>query len=538
MIKNISEKANAPDVTQVALYMRVSTGAQAQRDLSIPNQRSKLEEACRSRNWTIVAEYTDVGTATNDQRTNFQAMIGAVRDRSAKFKIIFVHSFSRFFRDEVESELYIREMKKYGVELISLTQEIGDGPVGDFIRRIFSLMDEHSSRETSKHVSRTLAENAKRGYFCGGLPPFGYQAVEAGRLGDAVKKKLAVVQGEATMVRRIFELFLLGDGSSGPMGVKNITVYLNEHGHLYRSRRRWGVGEVHRVLTDSAYHGAYLYKRSASQEEQVLVPVPPIISREAFDEAQVRLRERNPRKTAPRTVSGPTLLAGTAKCGHCGAGMILQTGKGGKYRYYCCSRVAREGKIDCRGVRARMDEIDHALKQAVSAQLFQRDRLRVLLSALWEKQNVAPRSSGEGDEAKRAQLAEVEARRDRLWDMAEKGLADPADPSFQRRMRLANADYETLASAVARQDKVALRRNEPDDAVVDRFAELIMQEFFRDDSRFARLYLHAVIGRVVISDKDMAVEWKPRSMERHGFRRRNGTLNTSESIVITRLAKA
>jgi hypothetical protein len=41
-------------VTRVACYLRVSTGRQAESDLSIPDQRRQIEHYCSARNWIIV----------------------------------------------------------------------------------------------------------------------------------------------------------------------------------------------------------------------------------------------------------------------------------------------------------------------------------------------------------------------------------------------------------------------------------------------------------------------------------------------------
>ena len=69
----------------------------------------------------------------------------------------------------------------------------------------------------------------------------------------------------------------------------------------------------------------------------------PGISKITFNEVQALLQSRNPKRTPPRVVNGPTFLAGLARCGCCGAAMIQNTGKGGLYRYYCCSSKLKKG---------------------------------------------------------------------------------------------------------------------------------------------------------------------------------------------------
>lgn len=46
---------------RAALYLRVSTGRQADSDLSIPDQRRQAKGYCASRDWEIVADYVEPG---------------------------------------------------------------------------------------------------------------------------------------------------------------------------------------------------------------------------------------------------------------------------------------------------------------------------------------------------------------------------------------------------------------------------------------------------------------------------------------------
>ncbi len=62
--------------------------------------------------------------------------------------------------------------------------------------------------------------------------------------------------------------------------------------------------------------------------------------------------------------------------------MILNSGKGGAYRYYACSRAMKQGRTACRGRRVRMDQLDGMVLGRLSGQLFAPERLGVLLEGL------------------------------------------------------------------------------------------------------------------------------------------------------------
>jgi site-specific DNA recombinase len=223
-------------VTQrAALYLRVSTGRQAEHDLSIPDQRSQGLAWASQRNCEIAAEYVEAGaSATDDKRPEFQRMIERACAGENAFDLIVVHSLSRFFRDAFGLEFYVRKLAKHGVRLVSITQELGDDPAQVMLRQVIALFDEYQSKENAKHVLRSMKENARQGYWNGSRPPFGFQTVEVERRGSRVKKRLVADAVEAEIVRLIFRLFLEGDQGSGPLGVKAIATCLNAKGHRTR----------------------------------------------------------------------------------------------------------------------------------------------------------------------------------------------------------------------------------------------------------------------------------------------------------------
>jgi hypothetical protein len=77
-------------MTRAALYLRVSTHRQAEKDLSIPDQRRQLEAWCKQHAFDVVAEYVEPGaTATDDRRPQFQRMMEDATRRDRPFNVIF-----------------------------------------------------------------------------------------------------------------------------------------------------------------------------------------------------------------------------------------------------------------------------------------------------------------------------------------------------------------------------------------------------------------------------------------------------------------
>ena len=108
------------------------------------------------------------------------------------------------------------------------------------MRRIINLFDEHLSKENSKHTTRAMKENARQGFFNGSMPPFGYLSASTETSGShgRKKKKLAINEAEAGIVRMIYDFYLNGlNGKT--VGIKELAKHLTEKGLLMRSKP-WG----------------------------------------------------------------------------------------------------------------------------------------------------------------------------------------------------------------------------------------------------------------------------------------------------------
>ena len=191
------------------------------------------------------------------------------------------------------------------MRLVSITQPVGDEsePVQAMMRKVIALFDEYQSKENAKHVIRSMKENARQGFWNGSMAPLGYRLVEADTRGTKVKKKLDVDPVEAETVRLIFKLYLHGDDASGALGVKEVVKWLNARGYRTRRGQTFGVGSIHKLLTNTVYIGCWRYNQTSSKtrkrksdEEIVEVSVPAII-----DEHVLRACNDNYTPAAPKS---------------------------------------------------------------------------------------------------------------------------------------------------------------------------------------------------------------------------------------------
>ena len=90
----------SPNHRNVAIYCRVSTSEESQRD-SLDNQVKGLTEIVRqNEDWTLVRVYEDIQSGASIYRPNFERMLRDAYDHD--FDLILVKSISRFSRNQVD----------------------------------------------------------------------------------------------------------------------------------------------------------------------------------------------------------------------------------------------------------------------------------------------------------------------------------------------------------------------------------------------------------------------------------------------------
>ena len=502
-------KSEAPAL-RAALYLRVSTGRQAEHDLSIPDQRAQTANWVVARGWTVVAEYVEPGaSATDDKRPEFQRMIECACDGDNPFDVIIVHSYSRFFRDAFGLEFYVRKLAKHGVKLVSMTQELGDDPAQVMMRQVISLFDEYQSKENAKHVLRSMKENARQGFWNGSTAPFGYRTVEVEKRGARVKKRLEIEPVEAEQVQFIFKLVVGGHEGSPPMGTKAVATWLNERGYRTRKGGMWGNGTIHQLLTNPVYGGRWRFnhvdsktRREKADAEQIFADAPAIIAPEVFEGVQRLLKGRNPRIAAPRSITGPILLTGLAFCNLCQGAMSLRTGtsKTGKvHRYYACSTCARKGKKACPGRTVQMDRLDNLVTKHLMDKLLTGDRIWELLSTLATRRAERAASVDARLAALEREAANAEEKLKRLYKLIEDGVAEMDDLLKERIMAL-KADRDRSKEALARARGNVKAKAEVTEEAVAKFSDLMRQRFQEGDTPARKAWLTSIIDRIEVDE--------------------------------------
>jgi site-specific DNA recombinase len=524
---------------RVVLYARVSTQRQAEQDLSIPDQFHQLEDYCARNKHEIVERFHDPGaSATDDNRPGFQEMVAYTLDKKNGVEAILVLTTSRFFRDAMGARIYKQRLNRDGVRVVSITQEVADDPTGAFIEGIFELQDQYESQINGFHTLRGMKENARQGNFNGSRPPFGYQVETTEGPSGKPKRKLVPNPTEAELVRLMFKAYVDGVGGKR-MGMKALTEYLNQNGHLARGGHQWTKMRVHERLADSTYVGERYFnrydsksKREKPRSEWIPISVPPIVEQELFDRATAIRRENRPSRRRPPSISGSkVLLTGLLFCGKCGARMGLETAKSGQYRYYNCSTFTRKGKSACPGNRVTQDDLDKAVLEHLSARLFTTERVREIVKQLATEIGKLRRSNNERVAAIQAKLQDVRVRIKRQYEAIESGAVDMTLVGDRlRELKVEEADLAIQVDNCQGLQPLPLHLFKEDS--LRSIGENVRQSLLSPEAGMAKRYLELVVKRIEIEGDNVHIETNMAALLEGGLQRQKlGTANQNDAVL-------
>ena len=241
--------------------------------------------------------------------------------------------------------------------------------------------------------------------------------------------------------------------------------------------------------------------------EHVLSDAPAIVDAAIFERVQGLLKERNPRITPPRVVTGPILLTGLATCATCGGAMTLRTGTsrtGKVHRYYNCSRSARQGKCACKGRSIQMDKLDCLVTGRLIDRLLAPDRLATLLGALAARRAEKSVAVDARITALEERASEADERLRRVYKMVEDGVAK-IDDLLKDRITALKAERDTTRAALDRAKGANRLPIVIADDKIEAFGALMRERLTTGDIPFRKAYLGAIIDRVEVDDGQIRI---------------------------------
>lgn len=302
---------------KAALYVRVSTEMQVEDGFSISAQTRMLTDYCKRNDTAIYKIYADEGiSGQKENRPQFQHMLQDAEKKS--FDVILVHKFDRFARRVELSQKIKRQLRKSGINVISITEPIEDSPIGFFTEGLMELIAEYYVKNLSVEVKKGHLERARQGFHNGSVP-YGY------RIDNTLPEKMCIVDEQAKVVEYIYDCYTrLG------YGIAKIAKLLNESNILGAVGGKWCPRSVRMVLSNPKYIGMI------KLGDQVYPALhKPIVDKHTWELAQTIDAKRSDRYTYYAENHSKRFLLGISKCSECGKAIVIR--RSGKYQYYCCS---------------------------------------------------------------------------------------------------------------------------------------------------------------------------------------------------------
>jgi len=467
---------------EVWAYLRVSSEAQKEQGLPTEGQRLAIEAHCTRGGYRLTRVYKDEAiSGSTDRRDDFLAM---VEDAERRHPVaIVMWNWSRFSRDRDDAPYYRGRLRRAGIELVTLADNIpaNAGELRPVYEAMADIFNERYLAELSRNVRRGQHALAEMGYIpCAWHPrnqPVGYCMVKRTiQIGgkDHLVRVIELDPETVPIARRAWEMRLAG------------ATYQQIHDALHI---RSCATNLKLMFRCSLYRGVYHWG-------DVEIAVPAIVTEAEWGAVQLTLGGVG--GAAPRRKGSRYLLSGLVHCSGCGlplTGAQYRPDPGGRlYRYYQCRhadarRTCGQPAVDADALERTV--VDHVLEQVLTeawleghrdsleSQAGTEARLRSGRKATLERERVDCQGAIANLVAAIEGGANVAAVATRLRER-ERDLV-----RIERDLSMLERETETAAES-ARPDVVAMR-------------ERLSDALHAGQTQAARELLKALIERVVVS---------------------------------------
>lgn len=283
--------------------------------------------------------------------------------------------------DAVESTKALTKAATGGLDL--------SNDAGVTMARIMVAINNKSSRDTSRRVTRKNEELAAAGKIKGGgIRAFGYQ-----------RDGLTIDKAEAKWVRTMCRWILAGDS------LGSVARRLNEAGVPTVRGGLWQVRSVHSILSGGRIAGLRMYKGEVAADGEW----PGIITRDTWDQVKIALAARAEASSSTSNVLTRWLI-GVVHCGVCGHGLSggTTTARDGSTapRYWC--NATRGG---CGAIAIRQAHLETYVEAVLLAYLQRPDVMTKLRETTSTKNADRARAELSADQDQLKELARAYGQR-------------------------------------------------------------------------------------------------------------------------------
>ena len=242
----------------------------------------------------------------------------------------------------VETLSAIKELREAGIRIIFIEDNF-DSTKDTTNFGLFSWLAEMESKKTSERIKTVFDNFKEKGKIYNCIPPWGYDY-------DIEKKNFVINEVEASIIRRIFKLYVQGNGTTRIANILTSEGIKGKNGGVIRGNT------IKNTILNEVYVGTLVQgksegidvtisKRNKIEQEKWVKHLnnhEAIITYETFIEANKRFKVNSEKAKKHRysikgieRSSNASLFSNLLICSNCGASITIRRKKGKKIHYNC-----------------------------------------------------------------------------------------------------------------------------------------------------------------------------------------------------------
>ena len=156
---------------RAVVYGRISTDLQ--KETSVAEQVRRCKQYVEMKGWTLVDEFTDVGTGMNMDREGFKSMM----ERIDEWDVVIAYKLDRFHRSSTNAQTWAAGLNTIGKNFVALDIDVDTtSAMGMFIFRMLTALNQMEVEVTKERTRMGLQAVKNDGRWVG-KPPYGYDSV-------------------------------------------------------------------------------------------------------------------------------------------------------------------------------------------------------------------------------------------------------------------------------------------------------------------------------------------------------------------------
>lgn len=333
-------------------YLRDSGGPS--QDRSVDQQKTEIEQYCQRHNLTLALVFSDIarsGGSTTD-RDQFNAMVDATTQKSARPAGLLIWNYARFARDLDDSQYYKATLRKRGIIIHSITDPIPEGAYGQVVEIIIDIANQEKKRQTSRDAQRGLRQLVEQYRCVPGTPPRGFlrQPVELPSRRDGAPRtghQWAPDPEYIPRIQKAFQMRTSGDSLAQINAETKLFGSLNSYRTFWNNKLYIGILEYGDLVI-----------------ENYCAPIIDLATWTAVQKISERFTQHthmHSDRDHPRRIASNHLLSGIIYCARCDAPLYshISPKKNGDLEAYRCTRRAR--RRDCDLPRLPASSLEHGI---------------------------------------------------------------------------------------------------------------------------------------------------------------------------------